>query len=86
MNQPPNIPATLNRTGGLPTNFKPEEAKQKDAKADLVIDYAKQVRHEGRRFRIRTERLRGHVAIYVEGIEVQIRAMELRGLLDPDGL
>ena len=43
-------PAFLNRQplakqrGGLPTDFKPEEAKSRDAKADAVIDYAKKVR------------------------------------------
>ena len=29
---------------GLPTNFKPQEAKIRDAKADAIIDYAKKVR------------------------------------------
>ena len=29
---------------GLPTKFKPEEAKSRDAKADAVIDYAKKVK------------------------------------------
>jgi hypothetical protein len=34
----------VKRTAGLPTNFKPEEAKSRDAKADAVIDYAKKVK------------------------------------------
>ena len=29
---------------GLPTNFKQQEAKIRDAKADAIIDYAKKVR------------------------------------------
>ena len=32
------------RTAGLPTNFKPEEAKERDLKADTVIRYAKAVK------------------------------------------
>ena len=36
--------AVAKRTAGLPTKFKPEEAKSRDAKADAVIDYAKKVK------------------------------------------
>ncbi len=32
------------RKAGLPTQFKPQEAKSPDAKADTVIDYAKKVK------------------------------------------
>ena len=32
------------RRAGLPTKFKPEEAKDRDAKADTVIRYAKEVK------------------------------------------
>ncbi len=36
--------ALAKRKAGLPTNFKPQEAKSRDAKADAVIDYAKKVK------------------------------------------
>ncbi len=36
--------AVAKRTAGLPTNFKPGEPKESDAKADAVIEYAKKVR------------------------------------------
>ncbi len=36
--------AVTKRTAGLPTKFKPQEAKSRDAKAGAVIDYAKKVR------------------------------------------
>ncbi len=36
--------AVAKRTAGLPTKFKPQEAKVRDAKADAVIDYAKTVK------------------------------------------
>ena len=36
--------AVAQRKAGLPTKFKPQEAKGRDAKADAVIEYAKKVR------------------------------------------
>ncbi len=36
--------ALAKRTAGLPANFKPQEAKGNDAKADAVIRYAKAVK------------------------------------------
>ncbi len=38
------VTALTQRTAGLPTKFKPQEAKSRDAKADAVIDYAKKVK------------------------------------------
>ena len=38
------VSAVAKRTAGLPTNFKPEEANERDAKADTVIRYAKAVK------------------------------------------
>ena len=38
------VSAVAKRTAGLPTNFKPQEAKSRDAKADAVIRYAKAVK------------------------------------------
>ncbi len=37
------LPALTQRKTGLPAKFKPEEAKDRDAKADAVIEYAKKV-------------------------------------------
>lgn len=36
--------ALTKQRGGLPTKFKPEEAKKSDAKANAVIDYAKRIK------------------------------------------
>ena len=36
--------ALVKQRGGLPTKFKPEKAKENDAKADAVIRYAKAVK------------------------------------------
>ncbi len=36
--------ALVKQRGGLPTKFKPQEAKTRDAKAGAVIAYAKKVR------------------------------------------
>ncbi len=38
------VTALTQRKTGLPAKFKPEEAKDRDAKADAVIEYAKKVR------------------------------------------
>ncbi len=38
------VSTVAKRTAGLPTQFKPQEAKSRDAKADAVIDYAKKVK------------------------------------------
>ncbi len=41
----PPVPAFLDRSGGLPTKFKPGEPKKADARANSVIEYAKTVRN-----------------------------------------
>ncbi len=38
------LPALTQRKTGLPAKFKPQEAKENDAKADAVIRYAKAVK------------------------------------------
>ena len=38
-------PAVIGRHSGLPTDFEPEKAKKKDAKANAVIDYAKDIKN-----------------------------------------
>ena len=38
------VTAVAQRKAGLPTKFKPEEAKDRDAKANAVINYAKEVK------------------------------------------
>ena len=38
------VGAVVKHKAGLPTKFKPQEAKSHDAKADAVIDYAKKVK------------------------------------------